>query len=188
MLDKKMQYMLIASTNKEFADAVGIDQDYARKYVKVDIRTTLESIFNVDRTPPYVFLGGSIVREGTDWRAILSEKLTCPYFDPVVESWSEKDRVKEELVKEHAALNLFTICTDIQSLYSMYELGKSSIEHPYATVFLLQNRSIGDEVHDVKSMDGIMADLKKNKVRTFTDYKACANHINYVIDALTAKP
>ena len=67
-----------------------------------------------------VFLGGTC--DGYDWRKEFIPKILMPYFNPVVENWTEECRLREEKEKKESEYLLFVITKDIKGVYSIAEV------------------------------------------------------------------
>lgn len=67
-----------------------------------------------------VFLGGTC--NGEDYRKILIPKLTCTYFNPVVEDWTPECKKIEDREKEICDYHLYVITKDMIGPYSVAEL------------------------------------------------------------------
>lgn len=67
-----------------------------------------------------VFLGGTC--NGEDYRKTLIPKLTCNYFNPVVEDWTPECKKIENREKEICDYHLYVITKDMIGPYSVAEL------------------------------------------------------------------
>ena len=76
-----------------------------------------------------VFLGGTC--NGDDWRDKLIPMLRVPYFNPIVEDWTEDCIAKEEQEKEESSVELYTFTKNHKGLYSVAELFYSACKKPY---------------------------------------------------------
>ena len=67
-----------------------------------------------------VFLGGTC--HGTDWRDYLISRLTCNYFNPVVDDWNEEAIQREFKEREECDYLLYWITPKIQGVASIAEV------------------------------------------------------------------
>ena len=67
----------------------------------------------------FVFLGGTC--NGSQWRERVTAELKVPYFNPIVENWTEADRDNEERAKKEASYLLYVLTPKQQGIYSLIE-------------------------------------------------------------------
>lgn len=67
-----------------------------------------------------VFLGGTC--NGSLWRAELIKKLTCEFFDPVVDDWNEEAQLEEDKQKRDCTHNLFVITPKMTGVFAIAEV------------------------------------------------------------------
>lgn len=67
----------------------------------------------------FVFLGGTC--NGSSWREKVMAELKVPYFNPIVENWTEADRDNEERAKKAASYLLYVLTPKQQGIYSLVE-------------------------------------------------------------------
>lgn len=128
-----------------------------------------------------VFLGGTC--NGYKWREDLIPKLRCDYYNPVVENWTESDRLREVQERETADIVLYTITEDIEGVYSIAEVLDDSHRKPGRTIFcnLCKNNPLLKE-HMKKSLVGVEKLLKRNDIQCFDNLDAVADYINSLND------
>ncbi len=95
-----------------------------------------------------VFLGGTC--NNTTWRDQIIPLLSIPYFNPVVEDWTEECQAIEIDEKENKCdIHLYVITKDMQGVFSIAEAVHSA--HTNAkTVFQIIPE--GFEDHELKSL------------------------------------
>lgn len=93
---------------------------------------TTNEFATMEKKEQIIFLGGTV--EGYDWRSALIAKWKkamsddsnkkinhIKLYNPVIPDWSEKDRKKEDDIKNNALINLFIITPDMRGYYSIAE-------------------------------------------------------------------
>ena len=109
-----------------------------------------------------VFLGGTCAE--TTWREYLISVLQVPYFNPVVEDWTEDCQAQERYEKEDKCnIHLYVITKEMQGVFSIaevidsaYNLRKLTILHIIPSGFSVgQLKSLKATVELVKSIGGI---------------------------------
>ena len=117
-----------------------------------------------------VFLGGTC--PGWNWREELIPMLKCDYFNPLVETWSEENRLRE--VKERAESDyvLYTITNDMTGVYSIAEVIDDSNKKPCKTIFCNLNN---DESLNLISVERL---LLENGAIVFHSLESVAEYLN----------
>lgn len=117
-----------------------------------------------------VFLGGTC--PGWNWREELIPMLKCDYFNPLVETWSEENRLRE--VKERAESDyvLYTITNDMTGVYSIAEVIDDSNKKPCKTIFCNLNN---DESLNLISVERL---LLENGAIVFHSLENVAEYLN----------
>ena len=111
-----------------------------------------------------VFLGGTC--SGYDWRAKLQPLLKCDYYNPIVEDWSENDRIREVNERENADFVLYTITNGLEGVYSIAEVVDDSNKRPNKTLFVnLFNDQTNKMWRSMKATENL---LKENGIRVFS--------------------
>lgn len=81
-----------------------------------------------------VFLGGTC--NGSTWRAKLKPLLKTPYFDPVVDDWTEECGAIENLEKDtRCDIHLYVITSEGAAFYSVAEAVESAHDKSKRTFF-----------------------------------------------------
>lgn len=101
-----------------------------------------------------IFLGGTC--NDSQWRESLIPLLTKPYFNPIVEVYSEESQQQEQLYKEQAAVNLYVITPKQTGFYSFAEMMANAIKDPKRTVIGILNED-GDQSWDDNQLKSIEA-------------------------------
>lgn len=125
-----------------------------------------------------VFLGGTCA--GWKWRDELQPLLKCEYYNPIVENWSEEDRLREVHERETSDYVLYGITNGIQGVYSIAEAVDDSNKRPKKTLFLNlykeDDRSFTKKMaHSLKATENL---LKSNGVRVFDNIEEVAEFLN----------
>lgn len=125
-----------------------------------------------------IFLGGTIA--GPDYRELLIPLLKVPYFNPVVDNWTEADAVRENIAKQAAAINVFVITPAAIGMYSVAEMTELAItsDKPLYVMFMEVEGYSWNE-HQVKSNTQIKKLLSKYNVLLFEDLPLLANALNW---------
>lgn len=80
-----------------------------------------------------VFLGGTC--EGWDWRSELVAQLSCTYFNPVVENWTDQCYLEELRQRETCDYVLYVVTPDMHGVYSVAEAVDDSNKRPEKLLF-----------------------------------------------------
>ena len=115
-----------------------------------------------------VFLGGTCT--GWKWRNKLEPLLKCDCYNPIVENWSEEDRLREVYERETSDYVLYGITNGIKGVYSIAEVVDDSNKRPEKTLFLNlykeDDRSFTKQMnHSLKAVENL---LKENGVKVFS--------------------
>lgn len=144
---------------------------------------SLEEQKNTQGLYRMVFLGGTV--GDTTWRDEIIQKLTIPYFNPVVEIWTEECRVKEELAKKEAEIHLYVISPKMTGSYSIAEMCASAFIERYKTVVVVFLNEDGEHKFadsQIKSNNAIIELLKDKcycqELAWFDTLDEAANYIN----------
>ena len=136
-------------------------------------------IANEDQTDCVVFLGGTCA--DSKWRERFIPMLeSVPYFNPVVENWTEECITIEDEAKEIAKVLLFVITPFQLGFYSIAELTVAAMEGKKDVVLVFsEENEITFKEHQVKSNNAIIKLLtEKTKVNVFNSMEDAANYIN----------
>lgn len=125
-----------------------------------------------------LFLGGTCA--GPDYRDKLIPLLTVPYFNPVVENWTEADAVRENQEKASALANVFVITPAAIGSYSIAELTELAItsDKPLFVMFMEVEGYQWNE-HQLKSNTQIKKLLAKYNTLIFEDLESLAKSANW---------
>lgn len=122
-----------------------------------------------------VFLGGTC--NGWLWRDELQPLLKCDYYNPIVDDWSEEDRLREVQERETSDFVVYGITNDIQGVYSIAEVTDDSNKRPEKTLFLnLYDNADNKEMS--KSLEAVENLLKENDVKVFNSIEDIAEFLN----------
>ena len=125
-----------------------------------------------------VFLGGTCA--GWKWRNKLQSLLKCNYYNPIVENWSEEDRLREVQERETSDYVLYGITNGIKGVYSIAEVVDDSNKRPEKTLFLNlykeDDRTFTKQMnHSLKAVENL---LKSNGVKVFNSIEDVAEFLN----------
>lgn len=125
-----------------------------------------------------VFLGGTC--NGWLWRDELQPLLKCDYYNPIVDDWSEEDRLREVQERETSDFVVYGITNDIQGVYSIAEVVDDSNKRPEKTLFLnlydMNAENASKEMY--KSLQAVENLLKENDVKVFNSIEDIAEFLN----------
>ena len=125
-----------------------------------------------------VFLGGTC--SGWKWRDKLQPLLKCQYYNPIIENWSEADRLREVHERETSDYVLYGITNGIKGVYSIAEVVDDSNKRPEKTLFLnlykADDRDFTKKMsHSLKAVENL---LKSNGVKVFDSIESVAEFLN----------
>lgn len=125
-----------------------------------------------------VFLGGTCT--GWKWRDELQLLLKCDYYNPIVENWSEEDRLREVHERETSDYVLYGITNGIKGVYSIAEVVDDSNKRPEKTLFLNlykeDDRYFTKQMnHSLKAVENL---LKSNGVKVFNSIEEVSEFLN----------
>ena len=84
-----------------------------------------------------VFLGGTANK--TTWREELIPMLEIPYFNPVVEDWTEECiKIENDEKENKCGVHLYVITPEILGVYSIAEAVQSSNSNNKKTIFVFK--------------------------------------------------
>lgn len=132
-----------------------------------------------------VFLGGTCA--GWKWRNELQSLLDCDCYNPIVENWSEKDRLREVRERETSDYVLYGITNGIKGVYSIAEVVDDSNKRPEKTIFLNlyktweRSKDSRQMEHSLKAVENL---LKENGVKVFSG-KNALNEVAEYLNGLT---
>ena len=125
-----------------------------------------------------VFLGGTCA--GWKWRNELQLLLKCDYYNPIVENWSEEDRLREVHERETSDYVLYGITNGIKGVYSIAEVVDDSNKRPEKTLFLNlykeDDRYFTKQMnHSLKAVENL---LESNGVKVFNSIEEVSEFLN----------
>ena len=104
-----------------------------------------------------VFLGGTCA--GYKWRDDLIPMLECDYYNPIVENWSESDRLREVRERETADYVLYVITSDMSGVYSIAEIIDDSNKRPEKTIVCVLYDGFGEKItHSLQAVVNLARD------------------------------
>ncbi|GAA4828369.1 nucleoside 2-deoxyribosyltransferase domain-containing protein [Algivirga pacifica] len=129
-----------------------------------------------------VFLGGTV--NGSVWRDLFIPMLKIDYFNPVVDDWDEAAYQRELFERENCDYCLYVITPKAEGFYSIAELVDDSNKRPEKTLFIPLNND-GNQwfsEHQVKSLKKIIAMVKKNGAKVFSNMEEAASFLNQEVN------
>lgn len=99
-----------------------------------------------------VFLGGTC--SGYDWRKNLIDMIDCDYYNPIVEDWSEADRIREVFERESDDCIVYVITSGIEGVYSIAEVVDDANNRPDKTIFCVLTKGMNKKMK--KSIEAVM--------------------------------
>jgi len=125
-----------------------------------------------------VFLGGTCA--GWRWRDELQPLLKCEYYNPIVQSWSEEDRLREVRERENCDFVLYGITNGIKGVYSIAEVVDDSNKRPEKTLFLNLYNSAGGKATKqmAHSLNAVQKLIAANGARCFDSIEEVAKFLN----------
>ena len=134
---------------------------------------------------PKVFLGGTC--NDSKWRDrlinLLKPDIDC--FNPVVDDWTETDRLKEIEERENSDFVLYVITPLMTGVYSIAEVVDDSNKRPEKTIFCILNKDQSTdgqvyvfEASIAKSLKAVSNMVEKNNAKVFDSLEAIAVFLN----------
>jgi hypothetical protein len=107
-----------------------------------------------------VFLGGTLGNE-TTWRDSLSGVLNIPYFNPVVEDWTQECQAVEEVEKADICnIHAYVITSEMIGVFSIAEAIESAMTKGKQTVFHVLPDGFNER--QIKSLSAVVEMIKKH--------------------------
>lgn len=122
-----------------------------------------------------VFLGGTC--SGYKWRDKLIPMIKCDYYNPIVKSWNEEDRVREVKEREESDYVLYVITSGMKGFYSIAEVVDDSNKRPEKTLFCVLGKAWDKQVYH--SLCAVERLVESNGARVFNDLEDIANYLNF---------
>ena len=123
-----------------------------------------------------VFLGGTCA--GYKWRDDLIPLLNCNYYNPIVEDWTESDRLREVHEREIDDYVLYVITSDMQGVYSIAEIIDDSNKRPEKTLVCVLFDNMNEPM--ARSLVATLNLAKSNGAKVFESLKEVAEFLNQV--------
>ena len=125
-----------------------------------------------------VFLGGTC--NGYDWRSELIPKLTCDYYNPIVDNWDKEAQRRELEERENCDFVLYTITNDMCGIYSIAEVVDDSNKRPEKVVLCVLMKDGEYEFTDGqwRSLNMVRNMVEKNGAKSCYDLNTFADIIN----------
>jgi hypothetical protein len=125
-----------------------------------------------------VFLGGTC--NNSTWRVRLIEKLKVPYFNPVVEDWTEKAQEEEDEQRKNAKFVLFVITPLMKGCFSVAEVVDCSNKRPESTLFCVLEKDDDKEFEDfqLKSLKQVKKMVQENGAIVLNSLDEIADYLN----------
>ena len=148
----------------------------------------------LDNKKNKVFLGGTC--NNSTWREQLIPMLTCDYFNPVVDDWTEECQAIENEEKANDKVQRYVITPLMEGVFSIAEAVQSSNDMPKGTVFCylhVDNTEVEDEagnkvnvpVHfskaQLKSLKATANLIKNNGAYVCETIEECATIVNEIL-------
>lgn len=121
-----------------------------------------------------VFLGGTC--DGRNWRNELIPLLKINYYNPIVEDWSEEDRLREVHEREVDDYILYVITKDIKGVYSIAEVTDDANKRPEKTIFCVLEEGMEEQM--LKSLKAVKNLVSGYGVYTCSTLKDVADFLN----------
>lgn len=121
-----------------------------------------------------VFLGGTC--NGYDWRKELIDMLECDFYNPIVENWSEEDRLREVRERQTSEFVLYTITNGIKGVYSIAEVIDDSNKRPDKTILCVLHDGIEKELSN--SLVAVENLARENGVHVCNSLEDVAKYVN----------
>lgn len=148
------------------------------------MRRFLVALESEETTPPtpvgnpipeaaFVFLGGTC--NGSTWREkLVIPHLAVPFFNPVVENWTEADRDNEERAKKEATYLLYVLTPKQEGIYSLVEAAVDVLKAADKFVVLAFLADDDGELYDDADWKSVIAAVKLLAENTESKYaKVC---------------
>jgi hypothetical protein len=129
---------------------------------------------NNDKT----FLGGTC--NDSTWRERLIKDLKVPFFNPVVDDWTEEAQKEEDKQRKNAKFVLFVITPLMKGVFSIAEVVDCSNKRPETTIFCLLEKDDKKEFDkfELKSLIQVKKMVEKNGAKVFDDLSQVAKFLN----------
>jgi hypothetical protein len=125
-----------------------------------------------------IFLGGTC--NDSTWRERLIKDLKVPYFNPVVDDWTEDAQKEEDEQRKNAKFVLFVITPLMKGCFSIAEVVDCSNKRPKTTLFCVLNKDNEKEFEkfETKSLDQVKKMVEKNGAKVFENLKQISDFLN----------
>lgn len=125
-----------------------------------------------------IFLGGTC--NNSTWRERLIKDLKVPYFNPVVDDWTEEDQKREDEQRKTAKFVLFVITPLMKGVFSVAEAIDCSNKRPESTLFCVLEKDDDKEFNEseMKSLKQVEEMVKNNGAKVFENLSDIADFLN----------
>lgn len=134
-----------------------------------------------------IFLGGTC--NNSTWRERLIKDLKVPYFNPVVEDWTEEAQKRENEQRKNARFVLFVITPLMKGVFSIAEAIDCSNKRPESTLFCVLEKDDKKEFDksEMKSLNQVKGMVKDNGGKVFDNLSQIAEFLNNQEEAIRMK-
>ncbi len=122
-----------------------------------------------------VFLGGTC--NESIWRNLLIPRLTCTYFNPVVEDWTPACIEKEYEEKSMAEYELYVFTPEMTGCFAAVELIDAANNHPNETLFAIIG-DWSDKASQMRSIEAVAELAEKRGATRFYSLIEIADFLN----------
>ena len=135
-------------------------------------------IYTMKNNNEKTFLGGTC--NNSTWRERLIKDLKVPFFNPVVEDWTEEDQKREDEQRKSAKFVLFVITPLMKGVFSIAEAIDCSNKRPESTIFCVLEKDDKKEFDksEMKSLNQVKEMVKKNGGKVFDGLSEIADFLN----------
>lgn len=127
-----------------------------------------------------IFLGGTC--NGSSWREEIIPELRLPYFNPVVNEWTDEVKRIEDLAKDSSKYNLYVITPKMVGFYSIAEIINDSFDRSKVTIFTFkeEDEGLAFSSHQIKSLLAVGKLMESNGGIWIREYKHLAQTLNAI--------
>lgn len=121
-----------------------------------------------------VFLGGTC--SGWDWRSQIIPQIKCNYYNPIVENWSEVDRLREVCERKTSDYVLYVITSGLKGVYSIAEIIDDSNKRPDKTIVCILHNGFDKQMsYSLKAVEKLAIE---NGAHVFASLDGVINYLN----------
>lgn len=132
-----------------------------------------------------VFLGGTC--NNSTWRDELISLLKIPYFNPIVDNWTEESKKEEMRQKIICDYEVYVITPKMKGVYSIAEVIESVIKKGNNVVFCYLHNDAGDffDKQQLNSLSEVGNMVLKYGGVVLTSMSDIANYFNGVVNVIS---